>query len=129
MFDMQPLPNLKNMNLGYSKNLKEIPNLSKAINLETLTLMYCISLVELPFSVWNLHKLRKLRMRDCRKLQLVPIKINLETFERVERNSLSRFKNVPRFSMNIKYLNVGNTLWKKFIHQLSNVCLILSGFV
>ncbi|KAF8107352.1 hypothetical protein N665_0123s0043 [Sinapis alba] len=119
-----PLPNLKNMNLGYSKNLKEIPNLSKAINLETLTLMYCISLVELPFSVWNLHKLRKLRMRDCRKLQLVPIKINLETFERVERNSLSRFKNVPRFSMNIKYLNVGNTLWKKFIHQLSNwLCL------
>ncbi|XP_018482158.2 disease resistance protein RML1A-like [Raphanus sativus] len=107
---IQPLPNLKKMNLGYSKNLKEIPNLSKAINLETLTLTYCTSLVELPSSIWNLQKLRKLRMRDCRKLRLVPIKNNLESFEEVENNSISHFKSAPRVSMNIKYLNVGNTL-------------------
>ncbi|KAF8116110.1 hypothetical protein N665_0021s0001 [Sinapis alba] len=84
---IQPLPNLKKMNLGYSKNLKEIPNLFKAINLETLTLTYCKILVELPSSIWNLHKLR----------------------------NLSRFKSALRVSMNIKYLNIGNTLLEEWL--------------
>ncbi|KFK44971.1 hypothetical protein AALP_AA1G327100 [Arabis alpina] len=55
---IQPLPNLKKIELGDSKNLKEIPNLLNAINLETLELSGCSSLVELPSSIRNLHKLR-----------------------------------------------------------------------
>lgn len=107
VFNMQPLPNLKKINLGYSKMLKEIPNLSKAINLEALTLTSSTSLVELPSSIWNLHKLKKLRLSDCKKLRAVPIKINF--FEEVDKSSFSRFRSSPRVSMNIKYLDVGNT--------------------
>ncbi|KAF8090420.1 hypothetical protein N665_0477s0024 [Sinapis alba] len=98
---IQPLSNLKNINLGYSKRLREIPNLSKVTNLEALTLKYCTSLVELPSSIWNVHKLKKLRMGDCRKLLLIPIK--------VDKSNSSQFVSDPTVSMNIKYLNVGNT--------------------
>lgn len=109
IFLMQPLPNLKMINLGYSKMLKEIPNLSKATNLEALTLTSCTSLVELPSSIWNLHKLKKLRMSDCKKLRVIPIKINLASFDEVDKSSCSQFRSSPGVSMNIKYLDVGNT--------------------
>ncbi|CAF1841483.1 unnamed protein product [Brassica napus] len=53
----QPLANLKKMNLLASMNLKEVPDLSMAKNLEKLVLRGCSSLVEIPPSIGNLHKL------------------------------------------------------------------------
>ncbi|CDY44469.1 BnaCnng11220D [Brassica napus] len=85
---VQPLVNLKKLILDSSYRLKEIPNLSNATNLETLSLSSCSSLVELPSSIRNLHKLEKLIMRSCKKLRL---------------------KTFPEFSSNIWYLDVSNT--------------------
>ncbi|KAL1206417.1 Disease resistance protein RPS6 [Cardamine amara subsp. amara] len=47
---------LKDMDLSRSENLKEIPNLSMATNLETLDLNCCSSLVEIPSSIRNLNR-------------------------------------------------------------------------
>ncbi|KAH0857652.1 hypothetical protein HID58_085913 [Brassica napus] len=55
-----PLTNLKKMDLAMSCHLKELPDLSNATNLERLNLNDCESLVEIPSSFSNLHKLKAL---------------------------------------------------------------------
>ncbi|KAL1195563.1 putative disease resistance protein RPP1 [Cardamine amara subsp. amara] len=106
---IQPLPNLKRIDMSSSFKLKEIPNLLNATNLETLTLKYCSSLVELPSSIRNLHKLKKLKMAFCKKLQVVPTNINLASLEEVDMSSCSRLRSFPDISMNIMKLYVGRT--------------------
>lgn len=106
---MQPLTNLKDIDLGHSKNLIEIPDLSKATSLKTLTLTSCTSLVELPSSIRNLHKLKKLMMMGCAKLQIIPKNINLASLEEVDMSDCSQLRSYPDISMNIKDLDVGNT--------------------
>ncbi|KAG2325160.1 hypothetical protein Bca52824_007888 [Brassica carinata] len=106
---IQPLTNLKDIDLGHSKNLIEIPDLSKATNLKTLTLTSCTSLVELPSSIRNLHKLKKLMMMGCAKLQIIPKNINLASLEEVDMSDCSQLRSYPDISMNIKDLDVGNT--------------------
>ncbi|CDY35034.1 hypothetical protein Bca4012_099378 [Brassica carinata] len=106
---IQPLTNLKDIDLGHSKNLIEIPDLSKATSLKTLTLTSCTSLVELPSSIRNLHKLKKLMMMGCAKLQIIPKNINLASLEEVDMSDCSLLRSYPDISMNIKDLDVGNT--------------------
>ncbi|XP_033131243.1 disease resistance protein RML1A-like [Brassica rapa] len=106
---IQPLTNLKDIDLGHSKNLIEIPDLSKATSLKTLTLTSCTSLVELPSSIRNLHKLKKLMMMGCAKLQIIPKNINLASLEEVDMSDCSQLRSYPDISMNIKDLDVGNT--------------------
>nr|AXU93620.1 RPP4/RPP5-like protein [Arabidopsis thaliana] len=67
----EPLGSLKKMNLWYSNNLKEIPDLSLAINLQELNLSECESLVTLPSSIQNAIKLRKLH---CSGVILIDLK-------------------------------------------------------
>ncbi|CAN6929590.1 unnamed protein product [Brassica oleracea var. botrytis] len=106
---IQALTNLKDIDLGHSKNLIEIPDLSKATSLKTLTLTSCTSLVELPSSIRNLHKLKKLMMMGCAKLQIIPKNINLASLEEVDMSDCSLLRSYPDISMNIKDLDVGNT--------------------
>ncbi|CAF2274828.1 BnaA04g11180D [Brassica napus] len=106
---IQPLANLKTLNLGYSMKLKEIPNLSEATNLETLTLEGCTSLVELPSSIRNLHKLEKLNLKGCKKLRIIPTNINLASLEEVNMDGCSRLRTFPDISRNISRLDVRNT--------------------
>ncbi|KAG7579061.1 Leucine-rich repeat 3 [Arabidopsis thaliana x Arabidopsis arenosa] len=68
----EPLRNLKRINLCYSKNLKELPDLSSATNFEVLNLNGCSSLVELPFSIGNATKLLKLDLNGCSSLLKLP---------------------------------------------------------
>ncbi|KFK33045.1 hypothetical protein AALP_AA6G323400 [Arabis alpina] len=111
---IQALPNLKKIDLGFSINLIEIPNLSKATNLETLTINGCERLVEVPSSLSNLHKLKKLEAIACIKLQVVPTNINLASLEVVKMSYCSRLRSLPNLSSNIKRLNVGSTKIKEF---------------
>ncbi|CAA7021886.1 unnamed protein product [Microthlaspi erraticum] len=106
---IQLLPNLKTISLGFSERLKEIPNLLEAPNLETLTLRHCSSLVELPSSIRNLHKLKELDMSGCIKLRVVPTNINLASLERVHMSGCSLLRTFPDLSSNIKHLDVRDT--------------------
>ncbi|KAF2548525.1 hypothetical protein F2Q70_00021079 [Brassica cretica] len=77
----QPLANLTKMNLSGSWDLKEVPDLSNATNLELLDLSGCMSLVEIPSSISNLHKLQELMMMFCinlEKLQSLPDTVSTE---------------------------------------------------
>nr|VDD26641.1 unnamed protein product [Brassica oleracea] len=51
------LGSLKEMDMSYSADLKEIPDLSKAINVKKLNLRGCKTLVALPSSIGNLSNL------------------------------------------------------------------------
>ncbi|KAL9299385.1 putative P-loop containing nucleoside triphosphate hydrolase, leucine-rich repeat domain superfamily [Arabidopsis thaliana] len=73
--EIQPLRNLKRMILSHSRNLKELPDLSSATNLEVLNLNGCSSLVELPFSIGNATKLLQLDLSECSSLLELPSSI------------------------------------------------------
>ncbi|XP_048625782.1 disease resistance protein RML1A-like [Brassica napus] len=106
---IQPLANLNEMDLSFSYKLKEMPNLTNATNLETLTLTGT-SLVELPSSIKNSHRLKELKMSYCTKLRVIPTNnINLASLEKVDMNGCSRLRTFPNISSNIEYLDVGNT--------------------
>ncbi|CAA7045339.1 unnamed protein product [Microthlaspi erraticum] len=106
---IQPLPNLKTINLAYSQKLESIPNLSKATNLETLSLGGCTSLVELPSSIRNLYKLKRLCMGTCVKLRVIPTNINLASLQHVNMSHCSSLRIFPDISRNIELLNVRDT--------------------
>ncbi|KAG7564030.1 Toll/interleukin-1 receptor homology (TIR) domain [Arabidopsis suecica] len=67
-----PLKNLKWMVLSYSKNLKELPNLSTATKLQELFLIDCTSLVELPSSIGNAISLQTLHLGECKSIVELP---------------------------------------------------------
>ncbi|KAF3449334.1 hypothetical protein FNV43_RR10062 [Rhamnella rubrinervis] len=65
------LEKLKFLELHDSKNLTQIPNLSRAINIERICLARCRSLVQVPPYFKNLHKLQILNLWDCSNLVYV----------------------------------------------------------
>ncbi|KAG7651135.1 Leucine-rich repeat [Arabidopsis thaliana x Arabidopsis arenosa] len=81
---IQPLINLKVMDLSYSSHLKELPNLSTAINLLGMSLSHCSSLIELPSSIGNATNLESLDLQGCSSLLKLPSSIgnliNLQFF-------------------------------------------------
>ncbi|XP_020872799.1 LOW QUALITY PROTEIN: disease resistance protein RML1A [Arabidopsis lyrata subsp. lyrata] len=110
---IQPLKNLKEIDLSFSYKLKEIPDLSNASKLKILTLSYCTSLVKLPSSISNLQKLKKLNVSSCEKLKVIPTNINLASLEEVDMSFCSLLRSFPDISRNIKKLNVVSTQIEK----------------
>ncbi|CAN7017144.1 unnamed protein product [Brassica oleracea var. botrytis] len=100
---IQPLVNLKKVNLNFCSNLKEIPNLSRATNLETLTFIQCTSLMKFPSSIMNLYKLKTVRMWGCNKLQVVPTNTSSTSLGRYS----SRMRTFPDITRNIENFWVG----------------------
>lgn len=97
------------MNLRSSLNLKEIPDLSNAINLEHLNLRRCASLVTLPSSIKNLKKLKELWMTLCTKLEVLPTDVNLVSLCQLELTACSQLRRFPRISRNISALQLDGT--------------------
>nr|AAS01763.1 TIR-NBS-LRR [Arabidopsis thaliana] len=113
-----PLTCLKEMDLYASSNLKVIPDLSKATNLEILNLQFCLSLVELPSSIRNLNKLLNLDMLDCKSLKILPTGFNLKSLDRLNFSHCSKLKTFPKFSTNISVLNLSQTNIEEFPSNL-----------
>ncbi|KAL9858574.1 putative leucine-rich repeat domain superfamily [Arabidopsis thaliana] len=104
-----PLTCLKKMDLHGSSNLKAIPDLSMATNLEILNLELCQSLVKLPSSIRNLNKLLNLDMLGCESLAILPTGFNLKSLDRLNFKQCSKLKTFPKFSTNISVLNLFGT--------------------
>nr|AXU93603.1 RPP4/RPP5-like protein [Arabidopsis thaliana] len=99
----QPLGSLKQMILRGSKYLKEIPDLSLAINLEELNLARCVSLVTFPSSIQNAIKLIYLDMSDCKKLESFPTGLNLESLKHLDLTGCLNLRNFPAIKMGCPY--------------------------
>ncbi|VYS50517.1 unnamed protein product [Arabidopsis thaliana] len=107
---IQPLINLKVMDLSYSSHLKELPNLSTAINLLGMSLSHCSSLIELPSSIGNATNLESLDLQGCSSLLKLPSSIgNLIALRKINLNSCSSLVELPSSIGNIinhPYLNL-----------------------
>ncbi|EOA19850.1 hypothetical protein CARUB_v10000100mg [Capsella rubella] len=106
---VQPLRNLRTMNLYNSRNLEVLPNLLEATKLNTLNLGWCESLVELPSSIKNLQNLFLLEMSCCGKLEIIPTNINLASLEFLHLRYCTRLKTFPEISTNIRLLKIKGT--------------------
>ncbi|ANM67194.1 Disease resistance protein (TIR-NBS-LRR class) family [Arabidopsis thaliana] len=95
----QPLGRLKQMFLRGSKYLKEIPDLSLAINLEEVDICKCESLVTFPSSMQNAIKLIYLDISDCKKLESFPTDLNLESLEYLNLTGCPNLRNFPAIKM------------------------------
>ncbi|KAL9814715.1 putative leucine-rich repeat domain superfamily [Arabidopsis thaliana] len=97
-------------------NLKELPDLTNATNLEDLNLNSCESLVEIPSSFSHLHKLKKLWMSYCINLQVIPAHMNLVSLELVTMTGCSRFRKIPVISTHINYLDIAHNTEFEVVH-------------
>jgi hypothetical protein len=73
---LQNLVNLTSIVLAYSKDLIEIPNLSRATNLQLVNLGGCESLCLFHPSVLSLPRLTDLDLRGCIKLKSLKTNIH-----------------------------------------------------
>ncbi|XP_010425880.1 PREDICTED: probable disease resistance protein RPP1 [Camelina sativa] len=90
------LKNLRWIDMSYSKDLEELPDLSTATNLEELHLKGCSSLVELPSSIGNATNLLRLDLSRCSKLVKVPSSIeNLTHLQSLDLSYCSNLVELP----------------------------------
>uniref|UniRef100_M4EFU7 ADP-ribosyl cyclase/cyclic ADP-ribose hydrolase n=1 Tax=Brassica campestris TaxID=3711 RepID=M4EFU7_BRACM len=99
---IQPLTNLKKMDLSGSLSLKEVPDLSNATHLKRLNLTGCWSLVEIPSSIGDLHKLEELEINLCISLQVFPSHLNLASLETLEMAYFLYFPNCFKLCLEAK---------------------------
>ncbi|KAG2250636.1 hypothetical protein Bca52824_080772 [Brassica carinata] len=97
------------MDLWGSHDLIEVPDLSKAPNLETLDLTDCYSLVKLPSSIPHPNKLTTINVKNCRNLETIPIGISLKSVEVLNLYGCSLLRTIPLFSTNISHLSIDET--------------------
>ncbi|OAP01309.1 hypothetical protein AXX17_AT3G38150 [Arabidopsis thaliana] len=83
------------MDLSDSRDLKELPNLSTATNLEELKLRRCSSLVELPSSIEKLTSLQILDLRDCSSLVELPSFGNATKLEKLDLENCRSLVKLP----------------------------------
>lgn len=95
-------------------NLKELPDLANATNLERLNLTCCKSLVKIHSSVGNLYKLQSLEMTFCRKLKVVPTFFNLPALDSVMIVGCYHMRRLPDISTTITELAIPETMLKEF---------------
>lgn len=124
LFHIQPLGNLKKLNLNSSYNLEELPDLGNATNLEILDVCKCQSLVEIHSSVGNLHKLEKLKMNYCGKLQVVPSLFNLASLQSVSIAGCYQLRKFPDISATITELKIVDTMLEELTASMGLVLRI-----
>ncbi|XP_054780010.1 disease resistance protein RPV1-like [Prosopis cineraria] len=90
---MQDLVNLRGLDLGGSKQLVELPDFSRAQNLERVNLTSCESLYHLHPSILSLKRLKSLALENCINLKDLQGESHLKSLES---------------------LNVGNCYFKEF---------------
>ncbi|ESQ55159.1 hypothetical protein EUTSA_v10024234mg [Eutrema salsugineum] len=107
---IKTIKNLKWMDLSYSENLKELPDLSTASSLQELKLKYCSSLVKLPSSIGNAVNLQKLDLSKCSSLVKLPSSIgnavNLQKLNLSRCSSLVEVSSSIGYVINLKKLNL-----------------------
>ncbi|KAJ4907897.1 Disease resistance protein (TIR-NBS-LRR class) family [Raphanus sativus] len=88
--------NLKWMDLSFSINLKELPDLSTATSLKKLKIPGCSSLLELPSSIGNATNLEGLDLNGCSDLVELPSSIgNAMNLKDLDLTSCTTLLNLP----------------------------------
>ncbi|KAI7740562.1 hypothetical protein M8C21_023930, partial [Ambrosia artemisiifolia] len=120
------MPNLKSINLSFSKDLADIPNLTSAPNLVKLNLEGCTKLTMLHASVLLHKRLRYLNLKGCTCLEsLGSSHMEMEALEALLLSGCSKLECIPEFGENMKHLEhlyVDGTRIKKLPENLGEMC-------
>ncbi|KAM5549848.1 TMV resistance protein N-like [Rosa sericea] len=119
---------LKIIKLCHSQNIVETPDLAGVLNLESLDLEGCKSLVRIHQSLGFLKKLIVLNLKDCKSLENLPGRIEMESLETLILSNCSKIKKIPEFDGNMERLSVLH-LDKTAIEELPVSIERLSGLV
>uniref|UniRef100_A0A0D3AFQ1 ADP-ribosyl cyclase/cyclic ADP-ribose hydrolase n=1 Tax=Brassica oleracea var. oleracea TaxID=109376 RepID=A0A0D3AFQ1_BRAOL len=112
--------NLEDLDFSDCSSLVRVPSsIGNATNLMRLDFRRCSSLVELPASIGNLHKLDSLILRECRKLEVLPVNINLKSLTTLDLTDCSLMQCFPEISTNIEYMYLTRTAIKEVPSSIS----------
>ncbi|KAL0858116.1 hypothetical protein Bca101_063270 [Brassica carinata] len=108
------IKNLTYLYFSDCSSLVGVPSsIGNATNLKRLDFSRCSSLVELPASIGDLHELKYLILRECRKLEVLPVNINLKSLSELDLTDCSLMKCFPEISTNIESMNLTGTAIKQ----------------
>ncbi|KAL5077372.1 hypothetical protein RYX36_016356 [Vicia faba] len=113
---VQNLVNLKLIVLSYSKDLIDIPDLSRATNLERVYLYKCKSLRQFHPSILSHCYLTNLDLRGCRKIESLKIDIHLKSLRNLLLHGCSSLTEFSVSSEEMRNLDLHGTA----IHELSS---------
>ncbi|QHO09463.1 TMV resistance protein N [Arachis hypogaea] len=107
---VQDLVNLKKINLSGCKQLVELPDFTRALNLEKVYLNKCVSLCELHPSILSTHKLETLSVRGCKALKSLENKIHFKSLQKLDVSGCSSLKEFSVSSEELTSLNLYGTI-------------------
>ncbi|KAL3038167.1 hypothetical protein AAZX31_01G114700 [Glycine max] len=105
---VQNLMNLKELKVSGSENLKELPDLSKATNLEVLDINICPRLTSVSPSILSLNKLKRLSIAYC-SLTKITSKNHLPSLSFLNLESCKKLREFSVTSENMIELDLSST--------------------
>jgi len=113
-FLLQKLDNLEEIDLDYSKDLIEIPDLSRAPKLKVVLLSFCESLIQLHPSIFTAPKLRCLRLKGCKNIESLKTNICSKSLRILDLTDCSSLVEFSMMSEEMAELSLRNTA----IHEI-----------
>ncbi|KAK4269101.1 hypothetical protein QN277_022304 [Acacia crassicarpa] len=102
---VQDVANLQEIDLDGSKQLQELPDLSKCLNLKVVKLGDCESLCYVHSSILSLHSLVELDLSACKKLRSLKSEVHLKSLQKIRVSFCSNLKEFSLSSDELRYLN------------------------
>ncbi|AES67842.2 disease resistance-like protein DSC1 isoform X1 [Medicago truncatula] len=106
---IQNIQHLKKIDLSYSKYLLDLPDFSKASNLEEIELFGCKSLLNVHPSILRLNKLVRLNLFYCKALTSLRSDTHLRSLRDLFLSGCSRLEDFSVTSDNMKDLALSST--------------------
>ncbi|KAI9119782.1 hypothetical protein K1719_009171 [Acacia pycnantha] len=106
---VQDLVSLQEIDLGGSKQLQELPDLSKCSNLKVVQLSKCKRLCYVHSSILSLHSLVMLGLRGCEKLRNLKSDIHLKSLQEIDVDCCWNLKEFSLSSDELRYLTFNKT--------------------
>ncbi|XP_021818216.1 TMV resistance protein N-like [Prunus avium] len=102
------LPNLKYIDLSFSRNLATTPDVTGIPKLQVLYLQWCGNLVEIHPSVADLKCLTKLILDGCESVKSLPSEVKMDSLVSFSLSGCSKLKKIPEFSRQMENLSTLN---------------------
>ncbi|RZC19132.1 Copia protein [Glycine soja] len=110
---VQNLVNLKEVKVSGSENLKELPDLSEATNLEVLDINFCPRLTSVTPSIFSLNRLERLSVAYC-SLTKITSKNHLSSLRYLNLESCKKLREFSVASENMIELDLSSTCVNAF---------------
>ncbi|KAL4625612.1 hypothetical protein ACB092_05G038500 [Castanea dentata] len=95
---------LKIIQMNWSTNLKETPDLIRVPDLKEMALEDCLNLRKIHSSTWVHNRLTLLNLKGCVNVKTLPSKFEMESLEVLILSGCSKLKKIPEFGENMQHV-------------------------